>query len=94
MPPPKTSLVFLIFALMAISAHLQMASALQFECASGKSLGVKLLNGDQCTLDIDCVDLCKEQCDVNFKGISTASACILGLLEVQVKSCCCCCVTV
>ncbi|KAI3863035.1 hypothetical protein MKW92_032438 [Papaver armeniacum] len=94
MAAPKTSLVFLIFALIAISAHLQMASALEFECATGKSLGIKLLDGAQCTLDTDCVELCEEQCDLNFKGISTVSACILGLLEVQVKSCCCCCVTV
>ncbi|KAI3952613.1 hypothetical protein MKW98_025954 [Papaver atlanticum] len=90
MAAAKTSLGFFIVALIVISANLQMASAQDVECATGKSLTIKLLTGE-CTLDTECVDLCNEQCDLTFNSVSAVSVCVLPVVEVQVKICSCCC---
>ncbi|KAI3862105.1 hypothetical protein MKX03_007328 [Papaver bracteatum] len=48
MAAAKTSLVFFIFALIAISVNLQMASAVGVQCATELSLNLNILNG--CTV--------------------------------------------
>ncbi|RZC58922.1 hypothetical protein C5167_006236 [Papaver somniferum] len=55
MAAAKTSLVLFLFALIAISASLQMASAAGVQCATDLSLNLNVLNG--CTSDTQCVDL-------------------------------------
>ncbi|RZC44611.1 hypothetical protein C5167_037567 [Papaver somniferum] len=92
MAAAKTTLVFLIFALIAVSANLQMASAVGVQCATDLSLNLNILNG--CTSDTQCLDACNAQCMAKFNVNASASACVAGLLQLLVKSCSCCCASI
>ncbi|KAI3917966.1 hypothetical protein MKW98_000200 [Papaver atlanticum] len=92
MAAAKTSLVFFIFALIAISANLQMASAVGVQCATELSLNLNILNG--CTSDAQCVTYCNDACLAKLQVNASASACVAGLLQLLVKSCSCCCASI
>ncbi|KAI3913738.1 hypothetical protein MKW98_011799 [Papaver atlanticum] len=92
MAAAKTSLVLFLFALIAISSNLQMASAAGVQCATDLSLNLNVLNG--CTSDTQCVDLCNKECMAKFNVNASASACVLGLLQLLIKSCSCCCASI
>ncbi|MCL7049192.1 hypothetical protein MKW94_017482 [Papaver nudicaule] len=89
MAAAKTSLVFFIFALIAISANLQMASAAGLQCATELTLNLNILSG--CTTNEQCVDICNKECLAKFNVNASASVCALGLLQVLAKTCTCCC---
>ncbi|KAI3832359.1 hypothetical protein MKX03_031077 [Papaver bracteatum] len=91
MAAAKTSLVLFLFALVAISANLQMVSA-GLECATSLSVKLDLLN--ECTSDTSCADYCKEQCLIKYNRAFTAYACIPDLVQLLVKRCSCCCASV
>ncbi|KAI3959043.1 hypothetical protein MKX01_023719 [Papaver californicum] len=92
MAAAKTSLVFFIFALIAISANLQMASAAGVQCATDLSLNLNVLNG--CVSDAQCIDFCNKECVAKFNVNASASVCVAGLLQLFAKSCSCCCASV
>ncbi|MCL7031893.1 hypothetical protein MKW94_012406 [Papaver nudicaule] len=89
MAAAKTSLVFFVFALIAISANLQMASAAGLQCATAFTLNLNILNG--CTTDAQCIDFCNKECIAKFNVNASASACVAGVLQVLASSCSCCC---
>ncbi|KAI3906025.1 hypothetical protein MKW92_041980 [Papaver armeniacum] len=91
MAAAKTSLVLFLVALMAISANLQMVSAVGVDCSTGLALDLNLLSG-RCTSDTYCISYCNNSCDLQFKTTAVLSVCALHpLLSVIVKICTCCC---
>ncbi|RZC47527.1 hypothetical protein C5167_040468 [Papaver somniferum] len=91
MAAAKTSMVLFLVALMAISANLQMGSAVGVDCSTGLALELNLFSG-QCTSDIYCKSYCNNSCDLEFKTTAVLSVCALHpLLGAIVKVCTCCC---
>ncbi|KAI3962922.1 hypothetical protein MKX01_026881 [Papaver californicum] len=81
MAAAKTSLALFLFALIAISANLQMVSA-DITCSTGLLLDLKLglLNGIICTpASTYCADVCKDNCLLKFNTGVIASACVPNL---------------
>ncbi|KAI3925713.1 hypothetical protein MKX01_003272 [Papaver californicum] len=106
MAATKTSLVLFLFAFDRYFCKLQMASAAGVQCATDLSLNFNVLKGytsdpslnlnvlNGCTSDTQCVDLCNKECMAKFNVNASASACVLGLLQLLVKSCSCCCASI
>ncbi|KAI3848843.1 hypothetical protein MKX03_034229 [Papaver bracteatum] len=92
MAAAKTALVFFIFAFIAISANLQMASAVGVQCGTDLSLNLNILNG--CVSDAQCIDFCNTECLEKLNVKASVSACVAGLLQLVAKSCSCCCASV
>ncbi|KAI3889105.1 hypothetical protein MKX03_004270 [Papaver bracteatum] len=90
MAAAKTSLVLFLFALIAISANLQMVSAVGVNCSLGLALNLDLLNG-KCTSDAYCAGYCNDQCQQQVHVDALVSACVYPVLGVLVKVCSCCC---
>ncbi|KAI3920671.1 hypothetical protein MKW92_021032 [Papaver armeniacum] len=104
MAASKTSLVLFLFALMAISANLQMVSALGLEmevsalgikCGGEAIVRVDLPPGVSCS-DANqlhpqyCDNHCQTACPVGLKlGVSP---CVDDLISVRYAYCGCCCI--
>ncbi|KAI3880110.1 hypothetical protein MKW92_040498 [Papaver armeniacum] len=78
-------LVGLLFALVFLSANLEMASAIGLSCRVGVALNVKILGS--CPVD-NCFSVCTAHCPVNLKV--DAYACVLNLLGISLNGCSCC----
>ncbi|KAI3876360.1 hypothetical protein MKW98_011869 [Papaver atlanticum] len=90
MAAAKTSLVLFLFALIAISANLQMVSAVGVDCSIGLALKLDLLNG-VCPSDAYCAGYCNAKCQEQFHVDALVSACVYPVLGALVKVCSCCC---
>ncbi|MCL7039770.1 hypothetical protein MKW94_012962 [Papaver nudicaule] len=82
----KTSLVLFLFALIAISANLQMASALGLTCNVGAN--VQIAGGCLILDPFYCKQICQSKCPVDLKV--GAYLCVLDLISVGVNGCSCC----
>ncbi|KAI3848834.1 hypothetical protein MKX03_034220 [Papaver bracteatum] len=91
MAATKTSLALFLFALIAISANMQMASALLpglpgVPCSLGLEVRVQVAEG--CSVKVDCNQICQTSTPVN--RILSASLCVPNLISVGVDACSCC----
>ncbi|KAI3935816.1 hypothetical protein MKX01_033000 [Papaver californicum] len=78
-------LVGLLFALIVLSANLEMASAVGLSCRVGLGLNIAIL---RCPAD-NCFSICTAHCPaVNLKV--DAYACVLNLLGLGLNGCSCC----
>ncbi|KAI3906364.1 hypothetical protein MKW98_020584 [Papaver atlanticum] len=90
MAATKTSLVLFLFALIAVSANLQMASAgdLGVTCLLGVKASVQIPGVCPSNDPLYCYNFCKSECPLNLKvGIY---ACVPGLISAEVNGCSCC----
>ncbi|MCL7042665.1 hypothetical protein MKW94_022937 [Papaver nudicaule] len=95
MAAAKTSLVFFVFALIAISANLQMASAVGLQCGTDISLNLDILSANGCTANAQCVDICNKECLAKLNVNASISVCVAnGLLGLLARTCSCCCASV
>ncbi|RZC44640.1 hypothetical protein C5167_000652 [Papaver somniferum] len=88
MAATKTSLVLFLFALIAVSANMQMASALlpglPVPCL-GLEAKVEVAGG--CSLNTDCIQICKTLYPTRVLSVSL---CVPGLISATVDGCSCC----
>ncbi|KAI3845134.1 hypothetical protein MKX03_019801 [Papaver bracteatum] len=77
-------LVGLLFALVILSANLEMASAVGLSCRVGLALNIAIL---RCPTD-NCFSVCTARCPPHLKV--DAYACVLNLLGVNLTGCSCC----
>ncbi|RZC66448.1 hypothetical protein C5167_010139 [Papaver somniferum] len=86
MAATKTSLMFFLFALIAISANMQMVSAgLPLNCATAL-VEVKLPAGESCPTDLKCDSYCTAPVGLRLD----ASVCVPGVASVTANVCFCC----
>ncbi|MCL7028480.1 hypothetical protein MKW94_010180 [Papaver nudicaule] len=89
MAATKTSLVLFLFALIAISAHLQMALAGLLQCDVDVAATIRIDGHCLTHLPSYCFEICEAKCPAVNLEVDTY-LCVPGLISLTVDGCLCC----